>query len=325
MRTLRALLFWLTSSSLLLTALLVIAAPSVADSNSVQIFNIEASTVTPKQITVGEPVIVRCNVKNVSGQVAAAHIGRGGTDWYTLTLRDASGRLIPFPLDNRFKSPSGPYWTMNSYFQNESASDEYILINTSEITQKPGNYTLIVHVSLQYALITDAEVGSPGALTRAAGLTQIQDISLPIIVTSADPTRLRAVTEALRKAASGPISDRLKLVYMDALFSMPEAQAAPVWTDLATKPGMNTDLVANELERLHSKSSVDILVKMLDTPNLECTPISDRINRIYNAGTPALREHIKVLAEQHGFVMPDVAGVPMVMKAPAPDSGGILF
>jgi len=135
----------------------------------------------------------------------------------------------------------------------------------------------------------------------------------PILVTPADPNRLQATAEALRAASADRMNGQLALAYMDGLFSMPEAQAAASWRSLALKPSIDTSVVANELAELRSATGVDILNEMMDVPGLHCTPISNRINKLYNAGTPALREHIKAIARKRGAEIPEATGTPIAL------------
>ena len=145
-----------------------------------------------------------------------------------------------------------------------------------------------------------------------------------ILVTPADPIQLRNTAEALQKASVDGQNGVLARAELATLFSMPEAQAASSWRVLALNPSFGTDAVASELAELRSTTAADILSEMLDVPSLACTPIRDRLNRLYNAGTPALREHIETIAKRHGFEMPKVTGTPVVYKD-ADVSHGIAF
>lgn len=303
---------WFASMSIALIALATSAVPAAGDGSTTPVLSVQASLVTPAHISLGEPIMVRCDVKNVSGQTAAVHI-RSGTDWYTLVLRDSHGFIVPAALENRPTHSTEPYWTMNAFLQDGDNFREYIPIGKYAVMQHAGKYVLTIHVNLEYALIADAQIGSPEALTKVSCLSQEQDIMLPLLVTPTDPVRLRNVAEALRTASvdgKGGIPARAE---MDELFSMPEAQAGASWRALALKPSISTDLVASELEDLHTATGADILAEMLDAPGLVCAPISDRLNRLYNVGSPALRDHIKTIASQRGFQLPETAGAPVVL------------
>jgi len=308
-----------------LSTLALVALPAYADDNTADPFSIQASLVTPAHITLGEPILVRYKIANNSGQRVAAQLGIYGTDWYTLTMRDAGGTAVLAIPDLRPKYPQGSHASQNGFFHDGETSTDYIPVTKWLSIQRPGQYTLTIHVHLRYAVDDTSAEGASATLLADAGLTQTQDITFPILVTNADPLRLRATAEALRQATLTEQNGILARAKMEALFSMPEAQAAASWRSLALKPSMSTDLVASELAELRSATGVDILAEMLDVPVLNCTSLSDRINKLYNAGTPALRDHIKAVARRHGFEMREIAGTSYVPKDEAPSPGGITF
>lgn len=319
--------FWQSLSRVIvmLFALALATLPAYADNDSVGPFNIQASLITPTHITLGEPILVRYQIANDSGQRVAAHLGNYGTDWYTLTMRDAQGVAVATIPDPRPAHPQGAHSTQNGFFHDGQTSTDYIPVTKQLSIQHTGQYTLTIHVNLPYAVDDTSVEGASDALATASGLIQTQDITIPILVTDADPIRLQATAENLRKASIDGQNGQLALANMDALFSMPEAQAAASWRALAFTPSMFTDAVASELAELHSAIGVDILAEMSAIPGLNCTPISDRLNKLYNAGTPALREHIKAIVRQHGFEMPEVAGTPYTPKDEEPSPGGVTF
>jgi len=307
-------LHWQLILSALLATLAVYPISSSANSSTDPAFDVQASLVTPAQISLGEPVLIRYNIQNISGQAAALHMGMDRTDWYTIVLRDSEGHVVSVIPDNHAPHPMEAFWTMNTFSPDEKGTNEYIPVSTFLAIQKPGKYTLTVRANLKYALINDTAVGLSNTPLESSCLKQTQDITLPILVTAPDSNRLHAIAEALRKAVSDTgTNGKLLRADMDMLFFMPEAQVSAVWKDLATKPSMNSDLVASELEALHSKTGVDILVNMLDVPKLKCMPVSARINRIYNAADPVLREHIKAVARERGFEMPEHVGGPIIL------------
>lgn len=316
-------LFSLTTAALSLLG--AITASALADGNATEPFSVQASLVTPRQISLGEPILIRYKVANASSEKAMTHLGASGMDWYTVTMQDNHGVEVPLIPVSRPLRMQGSHSSKSGFFRAGASDTGYILVNERLCIQRPGRYVLTLHINLPYTTGADLTAGTSEAFTESAGLTQTQGITFPILVTQTDPRRLQGTAETLLKAASNLQDSQFGRAAADALFSMPEAQAAASWKDLALKPSMSNDLAASELESLHSQTSVDLLVQMLDTPDLNCVALSDRINRIYNAGSPALREHIKILARQHGFEMPEVAGVPAVMTAPNSDPGGTAF
>ena len=308
--------FWqwlLSAMTAALPALALFALPALADNSAAEPFGVQASLVTPGRITLGEPILVRYTITNVSACKAVTHLGIYGTDWFTLTMRDANGVAVPVIPDSRPAHPQGAYSSKSGFFRAGSSDTGYIPITKGLAIQHPGQYTLIIHARLPYVMDDALTEGASEALATDSGFAQTQDITFPILVQPADLNRLQATAEALRKASTDRMNGQLALAYMDALFSMPEAQAAASWRSLALKPSIDTGVVANELAELRSATGVDILNEMMDVPGLHCTPISDRINKLYNAGTPALRGHIKSIARKRGFEIPEVAGTPIAL------------
>ncbi len=308
-----------------LFALALVALPASADDSAAEPFSIQASLLTPSKITLGEPILVRYKLTNASPQKVVTHLGIYGTDWYTLTMRDIHGDAVPLIPDPRPAQPQGVYSSKSGFFREGVSDTDYILVTKRLAIQHPGQYTLIIHAKLPYVTGDDLDEGTPEASAADSGLTQTQDITIPILVTDADPIRLQATAENLRKASIDGQNGQLALANMDALFSMPEAQAAASWQSLAFTPSMFTDAVIGELAELHSTTGVDILAQMLDNPKLTRSSISVSINKLYNAGTPALRDHIKAVANLHGFEMPAVAGTPFVPKDEEHSTGGVTF
>lgn len=308
-----------------LFALFLVALPVYADDSSAEPLSIQASLLTPTQITLGEPILVRYKITNNYGQRVAAHLGIYGTDWYTLTMRDAHGAAVPTISDPRPKNPQGSHPSQDGFFHVGQTSTGYIPVTKRLSIQHPGQYALTIHVGLRYAVDDTSVEGASRSLAATSGLTQTQDITFPISVASEDPIRLRATADSLRRATLTEQNGLLARAEVETLFSMPEAQAAASWRSLALKPNTNTGLAVSELAELRSAIGVDILAEMLNNPALQYSSISDSINRLYNAGTPALREHIKIVARGHGFEMPEVVGTPYLPRDEEPSHGGTSF
>lgn len=158
-------------------------------------------------------------------------------------------------------------------------------------------------------------------MTGTNTVTDTQDVppfTFPLLITEADPVRLRATAAALQQAISeaskGSLVDgRSAMADLDSLFSMPEAQAAEIWRILARQQNANTDWVASELAGLRSATGADILAEMLDNPNITSTSVSKHLNDLYNTGNPGLREHIRAISARHGLSMPQYVGGPIVI------------
>lgn len=305
--------------SALLIGLALIIGPAKAGAEAPD-FDIRASLVTPTHISLGEPIMVRCDVANVSGRTAVVHMRGCATDWYMVSVRSANGADVP-PAPNAPAIHSEDLrWVGDKTLLDGGTTSGYIPVSKLKPLTQPGKYEVTVHISLQYAITS-----IPESRTLVPHQTpQAQNVTFSVIVTPHDAARLHAVAEQLRNSAtSGSSSSQLS---MDELFSMPEADVFAVWKELAFTPGDFNNRVAYQLQDLHSKTGVDILAQMLDTPDLHHTVIADCINRTYNTGDPALQSHIRTMAKQRGFEMSEHAPVPAeLIPANGALGGGTLF
>ena len=305
--------------STLLIALAFIVSPAKA-TTEVPVFDIQASLATPARLSLGEPIMVRCDVANVSGRTAVVHMRDYTTDWYTVSVRNANGTDVPAAPNAPAIHSEDLRWVGDKTLLDGGTASEYIPVSKLKPLTQPGKYEVTVHISLRYAITSD-----PDSLTLVPHQTpQAQDVTFSVIVTPHDAARLHAVAEQLRTSAtSGSSSPQLS---MDELFSMPEADVFAVWKELAFTPGDFNDRVAYQLQDLHSKTGVDILAQMLDRPGLHYNVIGDCINRAYNEGNPTLQDHIKMMAKQRGFDMPKHAPVPAeLIPSNGALVGGTLF
>lgn len=300
------------------------AAPTFASDTDAPPFDVKVTLITPSTICLGEPILLKYKIANVSQRNVTTHPGIYGTEWYKLTLRDAQGVSIPPILDRRPAHPLGAYSGFGGLFLRvkPETMDDYIPVTLRFAIQRPGKYVLTLHANLPYAYdgITDDtyDTDETEAMAMASGLHQMQDITFPILITPADPIRLRHTAEVLSKAYREEDDSQLGRAKLDCLFSMPEAQAAASWRALAFQPktivdNVNVELVGSKLAELRSATGTDILAEMLDKPEVATESIRVDLNRLYNGADPALREHIKANARKRGYEMPPVAGTPIIL------------
>ena len=234
------------------------------------------------------------------------------TAWYTLGLKDQAGNPVRLTPDTRpLNSPGAHSGDVNIYAtsdRRDSWRDGYIVATKSFSVPGPGKYVLTMHVQAPYALVapTLEDPVLMKSLINSAGTVLTQDFSFPLMVTATDPVVLQAKANALKEAISKELNSTILLPEMDELFSMPEAQAGPVWEDMAihAKP-MDRDLIAKKVADLHSNKGVDILFEMMGNPATNSAFVSTKLSEIYNEGDTALRGHIKSAAAQRGTQLPD--------------------
>ena len=301
--------------SLFCPLLLLSASSSKADQAPI---SVEASLATPATISLGEPIMLHYKMSNLSSdENLTVLIGIYKTPWYTLGLKDQAGNPVRLIPDTRPLNPPGPHsGDVGNYAtsdRRDSWRDGYIVATKSFSVPHPGKYVLTIHVQAPYALVAPT-LEDPVLMKsqiNSAGTVLTQDFSFPLTVTAADPVVLQAKAKALKEAISKELNSTILPPEMDELFSMPEAQAGPVWEDMAihAKP-MDRDLIAKKVAGLHSNKAADILFKMMDNPATNSDFVSTRLSEIYNEGDSALREHIKSAGAQRGIQLPDKISLP---------------
>ncbi len=306
-------------SLLMLISAAVIAAPPAASKTSP--LTVQFSLETPKTIVLGEPVILHDTLANPSSQKVAVKLGRGNQygimqdrdniEWMTLSMTGPKGDMarripqVPPERVSTFGLGTCGFFDRGDHIDHEIVVTRYLALS------KPGDYILTIHVHLPYAIETNSAENSEAAerLIGAAKTVFTKDISIPITVKPADPSALQATAEALTQSILAMKTRPKTLgmeVLIDALCTMPEAQAGPSWQTLAAVTDHRglPALVAAALARVPSNTSADIMAEVAwQQPTMDAglaQTISDKLAAMYNHGTPALRTHIKTLYLAHG-------------------------
>ncbi len=274
-------------------------------------------------IVLGEPISLYYSITNISddqgvGKGVGIGLGTNETQWYQLSLTDEAGRSAQIIPDERSLSPRGLHSTGTYFLSPNGHKEDHIAVTKFFQIMHPGKYNLVVQVHIPYAA---GSVTKEASLTsdlesdiKSSNTTLVDRFVFPIMVTKADPARLEARANALREAATAERYGQKYRALLDALFSMPEAQAASSWKSLANNADrMDAELIADQLARIHSITTADLLVQMLDSTKLsadETSYIKTKINQNYNSGDVGLKAHIKSLAANRGIEMSDEVAIP---------------
>ncbi len=261
------------------------------------------------RISQGEPFVVHYKVENSApeGQLTF-HSGSDNDQWYTVTLRGSNGLLISVPkapkkrLEGFFQSSDRSVSHRNAFTSNFIATRELPLL-------PPGSYRLIVHVNTPFYAepegVGNLRYNSPGFYDPPTG-TLVQDFTFPLVITPADPAKLRALAERWEAALLNPAQDASWRLLTKELFSLPAAQALPAWQALIADPASDSNMLedaVSQLSRLKTNTAADLLVQMQHRPSTprSITPrVDGALAEMYNTGSPSLREHIKALASDQG-------------------------
>ncbi len=303
------------------TALIALAGVSAQAQTPGADLNAAISLASSSTITQGEPVILRYSIKNEFQATRFIGMREDCSNWLSLSLVDASGhavagRSVPTA---RQQDSGNSFGSLTSNFSTpglinaHSTLEGYVVASQWFPTQAAGRYTLVAHVHLFYRVVA--------ASAPADGEVSAQDISFPLTIAKADTARLRSTGQNLEKtilrlSPAEPVAKRNILI--NALFSMPSAQAAPSWQALLSDPSSSFWVLSEAVEDLvwlKPADAPDILMGMLLKPG----PTQDKhitsavINgmaRVYRGSNPLLRQHIRALYASHGEPLSEIVLAP---------------
>jgi hypothetical protein len=280
---------------------------------------------TSVHITLGEPVIVHTEVFNPSaGEKLWVGTGLYKTDWYRIDLTDQSGHTVSSQPDTRTREPKGAYGGDMTIVPPSGSVPLDIVVTRFLPLQKPGQYTLTVHIHAPYAQTeADSEnVQQAKSQIKSGGAVLVKDFTFPLTVAPANLLTLQKRANALKQDILTHTATKSYYTDFDALFAMPEASAWTAWQTLASEGTLSTqEITVTKLGELHSQKAADLLIEMLDNttqaipglPTVSDRILNDSLHEMYNNGSGALRAHIHSLYAQRGIQLPDKAEVSQVI------------
>ncbi len=271
----------------------------------------KVSLLTKSTFVQGEPIVFHYSISNTSDQ-------KLGLDWegaegYSLALTDQAGTTTA--VKQKQPPKAGYYVLLDPFMRSSGKYETFFAVPQRGVNLHPGRYTLTVQVRLPY---TTAEINEENPLkiekeVKASGNVFSRVFRFPLTVTAPNDGVLRATATSLLKSISTLPYGPEYIADTDALFSMPEAQAAASWQELATHPKtMNAGLIADRLGDVGSVKASDLLLKMLDNPALPPAAsmlVSRKLAEIYNSGNATSRSHLRNTMMQRGVSLPDEIAV----------------
>lgn len=252
---------------LLLTAFAVFSMPSWAEDTAVKPINVQVSLAS-SAITQGEPIVLGYKITNTTSQSIETYMGRDEKGWLTFRLTDATGKPVAALTDARRDGRRDGIYVVGPRLEAKSETQGSVIVSQYFLAPHTGTYRLSVSVHLPYAM----EAQSAGIIAerfeQTFGTAVAQESVLTFTVTPPDPIRLRTVAASL--TASLPektIAE--KQAAIEALFSMPEADALPVWKALAHDPKLDSftlNAISKQLARLNTMQSAELLIDMIENP-----------------------------------------------------------
>lgn len=281
--------------------------PASAGSDHLGALGAKVSLRTKSTFVQGEPIVLRYSVLNTSDQ-------KLGLDWegaqgYSLALTDQARATTA--IEQKKTSTAGFHLLLDPFMRGGGKYEAFVVVPQRSLNLRPGRYTLTVHVRLPYTIAESSEE-NPFVIEKqiqASGNVFSRVFSFPLTVTAPNDGVLRARAASLLKSISARQYGPEYIADIDALFSMPEAQAASSWQELATHfNAINAGLIADRLGGVGSAKASDLLLKMLDNPALSSDNsmlVSIKLAEIYNSGGSGVRSHLKNTMMQRGVNLPN--------------------
>lgn len=279
----------------------------------------QVSVAGSKTLSLGEPLSLLYRITNTSNrQGVGIGLGSHKTSWCQFRLTDASGNQVQATSDQQSSDQRGLHSTGIFFLRPDAYEEDHLVVTQALKIAHPGRYTLVVQVNIPY---TTEEATEENFLTsNLEGDIKSSDTVLkrrfvfPITVTEMNVSHLEAQANDLKRMVLTEKNDKKKQALLNALFSIPEAQASASWRDLINGVGNgDTTLLADRFARLHSSTGAELLVQLLDKPGLSSSDasfIQGKIFENYETGPIAVKERIKALAVSRGSVMPEGVIVP---------------
>ena len=282
--------------------------PASANGDHLSALSSKVSLLTKSTLVQGEPIILQYSVFNISDRKIV--LDWAGAEGYSLALMDQVGNTVA--IEQKQPPKEGYYLTLDPVMRSGGKYETCIAVPQHNVRLRPGRYTLMVRVRLPYTT-TDSNEENPLKIESeitASGNIYSRVFRIPLTVTAPNDGALRATAASLLKTLSAKPYGPEYIADVDALFSMPEAQAAPSWQRLLAHPGssMNIALIIDKLGDVKSVKSADMLLKMLDSPTLSSDNsmfVSRKLEETYNSGDFKVRSHLKNTMAQRGITLPD--------------------
>lgn len=212
-------------------------------------------------VILGEPIVLRYRLANTSERVIAVRMGQDKKDWITMRLEGSSETALAPRPDLRLRQ--GGIYSAEIRISPGSSATGYFVVSQRFFVSRAGDYALSLDVLASCELEFQRSEEPPVERTV---LTESH--AFPLMVTAAQPARLRAIAEALWEAAA-QAGNQERIMSLEALFSMPEEYALDTWRAAAADPRLlhSRVFIADQLERLCTITAADLLAEMaLNTP-----------------------------------------------------------
>lgn len=252
--------------------------------------------ITPDSTTIvlGEPIVLRYELRNSSAQEARIHLGQADVNtfesvqWLGLSLQDSAGRQPsrrddPIPrLGRMFTGPVVRVSPRSSYRGHAVVTRHFRI-------ERPGEYTIRLHAQ------------APCMVGDQAERLDITPDPITVTVLPQDKAAVLRTARRLAEETQHSASSIDQRVAADALFAMPPALVAPVWMDLVKSE--TTDKFARGyayyyLMRTGTKEGATALAERLvvkERDEVDPRGAQMALMQMYKYGDKALKQHVAAL------------------------------
>jgi len=256
--------------------------------------------------SLGEPIVLKYKILNTSIDRAETYTGTDQKGWITETLSDAQGHVVPIEATHLWHQSGGAHMDSVSVSPSASATG-YVVFDPWATVQAAGKYKFSVHTRLPYALGAQAEEVARDRY-EDTGDVAVGDFTFSLVVTPRASQSLKRAAEILKRNVQDAKLHDWSSAFVEALFSMPEADVSSVWQELISDPSTSAfvlGLAAEQLARLHSITAADLVAQMRwgAARPLKAgeTPLGAvELDRMFQFGDAELRKHIDSLYAAHG-------------------------
>jgi hypothetical protein len=251
----------------------------------------------------GEPIVLNYKVTNSSEQEAFVYFGENRNDWLAAKLVDIAGNVAPAQPEPKPQNPRylGLLARTGTYLSPNTQSEGSIVVSRWFAPLPPGTYSLSLRVQLPYA----TGAGEDTALRAKTGQEAItKQIALPLTITRADATRLRAVADSLKESILQG-DDLQRDIALQKLFSMPAQYAGPSQRALVTDPRLtkrDLQVILTRLVGIGSTAVVDFLQEAAWSMNLGGA--RSALGVMFTQGDSALKARIEKMFTDRGESIP---------------------
>ena len=257
-----------------------------------------------KTVSVGEPLVVNYNITNNSRQALTVLLGVRKSDWYSLSS-PSQADAREFSLNQYTEEVQGFHALPMQRISSAGLLSGSLVLKQVGDKLKPGQHSVSLNADIPYTTAN----GEQGELQQSYPLT--------FTVVAASPSHLQDVARSLQRTVLANKTLEDSRVAISALMALPEAEAMPALSALASDPNLalrSRKELVEQLSVLASPKAVSLLAEMYWDPAQQlstgflgldysiCIPCL--LRQLHTTGSPVVKKQIEALFAAHSEAMP---------------------